>query len=178
MNRSARHLHSFVRALVSPWVLALPIAAVLGTIDYLGLLGYQIGYSVAVFFCYPIVLCVWITNTFVVPKLPVARSAHAQLWSHEILPTSVSAIFGALVGIGLMEYRVAGSIGDAVSVAQVLLFTLLFVALALAGAHALPSRDRQALREEDTFRRARSLRAELLHRMHLDRPALHLRGHR
>ncbi|MEQ1832413.1 MAG: hypothetical protein ABL977_05100 [Candidatus Eisenbacteria bacterium] len=178
MDRSARHLHHLVRALVSPWVLALPIAAVLGTLSDLGWLGYQIGYRVALFFCYPIMLCVWFTNAFIVPRLSVVRSGHARLWLREILPTAASALVGAMIGMAGMELRVAGSIGDANSVAQVLMFTFLFVVLVLAGLHSLPARRRTVRGESDTFELARRLHADLVDRMRFERPGAHPHGSR
>ncbi len=177
-DRSARHLHRLVLALVSPWVLALPIAAVLGTLSELGWLGYTIGFRVALFFGYPIMLCVWFTNTFIVPRLPVVRSAHARLWRLEVLPTGASALVGAIIGMAGMELRVAGSIGDANSVAQVLMLTVLFVVMVLAGLHSLPARRRAARGEGDTFELARQLHADLVDRMRLERPVAHPHGGR
>jgi hypothetical protein len=178
MHRSARHLHSLVRALVSLWVLALPVAAVLGTLADLGWLGYQIGFSVALFFGYPIMLCAWFTNAFIMPRLAVPRSAHARLWLREILPHAASALIGAGLGMAAMEARVAGSIGDANAVAQVLILTTMFVFLTLAGRHAMQPRGRAVRGDSDTFELARRLHADLLQGMHGTRPVSHARGGR
>ncbi|MEQ1832414.1 MAG: PP2C family protein-serine/threonine phosphatase [Candidatus Eisenbacteria bacterium] len=169
MDRFPQPLRGFLRVLWIPLVAAVPIAVVFGTLDWIGWLGYRIGYVVALFFCYPVALCVWLTTTFLFPArsaTSVSGARRRHVWVREILPTTVSAVVGALLGVAIMELLQPGSIGSGLAVAQVVMFTLLFMALALAASFAVSfHRDSvERARTDEELRLARGLQTTLLDR--------------
>ncbi|MGH7742181.1 MAG: hypothetical protein ACRENS_09180, partial [Candidatus Eiseniibacteriota bacterium] len=137
MVRSPQPLRGFVHVLWTPLLAALPVALMFGTLNYLGWFGYWLGYKIALIFAYPITILVWVSNRFIVPRLGGPAPRGRRIWLTEILPTALSALAGALLAVLFLEGRQPGSIGDVLSVAQVLMFTVYFVALALASSYAV-----------------------------------------
>jgi serine phosphatase RsbU (regulator of sigma subunit) len=137
VKNSARPLRGFAHVLWLPLVCSLPIALFFGTLDWLGWLGYLIAYQLALVFTYPIALAVWITRAFVVPRNRARSPLRRRIWSREVLPTTISALVGALAGIGILEAMQSGTVRGALTVVQILMFTLLFSALALAVTYAI-----------------------------------------
>lgn len=146
---------------------ALPMALFFGTLDWLGWLGYVLAYKITLVFAYPIALAVWLVRTFLVPKPSKAWPQRRHIWTREVLPTTIAALAGALGGIGILEAMQRGTVGGALTVIQILMFTLLFCALALAVAYAVAF-------HRDSVERAR-MEAELEHARELQL-TMHGRG--
>src|SRR5262249_43648995 len=147
-----------------PLVAAIPVAALFGTIDWLGWLGYRIAYSYTLIFAYPIALCVWITNTLLAPRTGVPTPRRRHIFLREVLPTTLSALIGALIGVLVLELMQPGIIGVGLGMAKVLVWTLYFTALAMAASYAF-SFHRDAVeraRTEEELRHARHLQRTLL----------------
>lgn len=177
MDRSPQPLRGFLRVLWIPLVVALPIAIVFGTLDWIGWLGYRIGYEIALCFAYPIALCVWLTNAFLVPRAASALTRRRRIWLREVMPTTLSALVGALVAVRVFEWLQPGSIGGALAVAQVLMFTVFFTALAITASYAVSfHRDSvEQARTEEELRHARNIQRTVLERV--DAPGLPLDMH-
>src|SRR5262249_35663616 len=157
-------LRGFLRVLWLPLVGAIPIAALFGTIDWLGWLGYQIAYSYTLMIAYPIALSVWVTNAFLVPRAPMRTTRRRHIFVREVLPNTLSALVGALLGVLLLETMQPGIIGVGLGLAKVLVWTLYFTVLTLGVAYAL-SFHRDAVeraRTDEELRLARQLQRTLL----------------
>jgi serine phosphatase RsbU (regulator of sigma subunit) len=147
-----------------PLVGALPIAVLFGTIDWIGWFGYWLGYKIALFFGYPIALCVWLTHTVLAPRGNRPTTRHRRIWLREVLPTTLSALLGALLGARVLEWMQPGIVGDALSVAKLLVFTLFFTALAIAASYAVSFHHDsvQRARTDEELRLARQLQRTML----------------
>ena len=164
MDRSPQPLRGFVRVLWIPLVGAIPVAALFGTIDWLGWLGYRIAYSFTLMFAYPIALCVWATHAFLLPRVRQRSWRRRRIFVREVLPTTLSALVGALLGVLLLEAMQPGIIGVGLGMAKVLVWTLYFTALTLAASYAF-SFHRDAVeraRTDEELRLARQLQRTLL----------------
>ncbi len=165
MKGSVRPLRSFALVLWLPLVASLPIALLFGTLDWLGWLGYVLAYKITLVFAYPIALSVWLARAFLIPRMRTP-SRRRRIWTLEVVPTTVAAIIGALAGVGIMEALQPGTVGGALTVVQIIMFTLLFCALALAVTYAVAfHRDSvERARTDAELRNARQLQLAMLGR--------------
>ena len=177
MDRFPQPVRGFLRVLWIPLVVALPIAMVFGTLDWIGWLGYRIGYEIALCFAYPIAMCVWVTKTFLVPRAASLQTRRRRIWLREVLPTTVSALVGALIAVGVFERLQPGSIGGALALAQILMFTVLFTALAITTTYAVSFHHDsvERARTDEELRHARNLQRTLLEKV--EAPGLPLDMH-